>query len=255
MRRIVNCISTIRELDVEDLNAAGCGVELQDFVEPNLSENDMKKLINEYKRSLREIKGIKSMHGPFLDLKPASPDKEIRRVSQIKYRRTLEIAHELDVDYVVFHSQINPYLNQPFLRDLNNRQAAAFWRALMDVTPYKGEVVIENVFEESPYMLRDLIDAIGHERISINLDIGHSNLGYTSLKDWIHVLADRLSYMHVHGNSGFEDQHIVPSDEKLDSLLEILDQEGIDPFLALEYKINNLKEEVQRYRRPHSYIK
>lgn len=247
MRRIVNCISTIKELDVEGLNGAGCGVELQDFVEPNLSEKDRGNLIGEYKIRLQEIKGIKSLHGPFLDLKPASPDKEIRRVSQIKYRRTLEIAHELDVDYVVFHSQINPYLNQSFLRDLNNKQAAAFWKEMMDATPYRGEVVIENVFEESPYMLRDLIDAIDHDRISINLDIGHSNLGYTSLKEWIHILSDRLSYMHVHGNSGFEDQHIVPSDEKLLTLLELLDQEGIDPVLALEYKINNLKEEVQRY--------
>jgi sugar phosphate isomerase/epimerase len=109
-RRIVNCISTIKELDVEELNRSGCGVELQDFVEPNLSKEDVEMLIDGYKNRLAQVKGIKSLHGPFLDLKPASPDKEIRRVSQIKYRRTLEIAHELDVQFVVFHSQINPYL-------------------------------------------------------------------------------------------------------------------------------------------------
>jgi sugar phosphate isomerase/epimerase len=249
-RRIINCIGTIKELNVKELNESGCGVELQDFVEPNLSEENVKRLTEDYKYRLQELKGIKSLHGPFLDLKPASPDKEIRRVSQIKYRRTLEIAHELDVQYVIFHSQINPYLNQAFLRELNNKQAAAFWNAMMDVTPYTGEVVIENVFEESPYMLRELIDAIHHDRISINLDIGHSNLGYSSLKEWIHVLGDRISYMHIHGNSGFEDQHKVPSDEKITSILEILDQEGIDPVLALEYKINNIKEEARRYRRP-----
>lgn len=248
-RRIVNCISTIKELDVEELNRSGCGVELQDFVEPNLSKEDVEMLIDGYKNRLAQVKGIKSLHGPFLDLKPASPDKEIRRVSQIKYRRTLEIAHELDVQFVVFHSQINPYLNQSFLRELNNKQAAAFWRALMDVTPYKGEVVIENVFEESPYMLRELVDAIDHDSISINLDIGHSNLGSAPLSEWIHVLGDKLTYMHIHGNSGFEDQHIVPSDEKLTSLLEILDKDGLDPVLALEYKIANISEEVQRYRR------
>jgi len=82
-RRIVNCISTIKELDVEELNRSGCGVELQDFVEPNLSKEDVEMLIDGYKNRLAQVKGIKSLHGPFLDLKPASPDKEIRRVSQI----------------------------------------------------------------------------------------------------------------------------------------------------------------------------
>ncbi len=248
-RRIVNCISTIEELDVNEFNKAGCGVELQDFVEPNLSEDQIEKLVHDYSEELPELTGIKSLHGPFLDLKPSSPDKDIRRISQLKYRRTLQIAHELDVQFVVFHSQINPYLNQSFLRELNNRQAAAFWKAIMEMTPYKGKVVIENVFEESPYMLKELIDHIGQDRIAINLDIGHMNIGHSSLSEWVHILGEKIEYLHIHGNNGMEDQHLVPTDEKIRNVLRILENEGIDPVLALEYEVQDPAKEIKRYSR------
>ncbi|MGM0396853.1 MAG: sugar phosphate isomerase/epimerase family protein [Bacillota bacterium] len=246
-RKILNCIRTINELDVEAFNRVGCGVELQDFVEPNLTDAQIEKLIEEYGNKLTELDGLKAIHGPFLDLKPSSPDKDIRKISQIKYGRTLQIAHKLDVDYVIFHSQINPYLNQQFLRDLNNRQAAAFWRSLMGLSPYKGRVVIENVFEESPYMLKELIDEINHDRIAVNLDIGHMNIGYCSLREWVEVLGDYVEYVHVHGNNGIEDQHITPTDQRLQSLFSALDENDVNPVLALEYKVLDLEKELGRY--------
>lgn len=246
-RKIINCISTIKELDVEKLNLAGCGVEIQDFVGPNLTEEDIGILVDKYTSNLAGIKGIKSMHGPFLDLKPVSPDREIRLVSQLKYKKALEIANKLDLDYVVFHSQINTYLNEPSLRDINNKQAANFWNSFIEITPYKGKIVIENVFEESPYMLRELIDSINHSRIAINLDIGHLNLGNCSLWEWIDVLGDKIEYMHIHSNNGLQDQHYKPSEKVLLNLFEVIEKKEINPILALEYKVMDIEKEVKRY--------
>ena len=42
MRKIVKCIRQIAELNVDLFNGLGLGVEIQDFTEPNLSEEDKK---------------------------------------------------------------------------------------------------------------------------------------------------------------------------------------------------------------------
>jgi len=62
----------------------------------------------------------------------------------------LEIATQLDMDYLIFHSQINPLINEPFISDLNNLQAKQFWTKITRETDYRGTIVIENVFEKSP---------------------------------------------------------------------------------------------------------
>src|SRR5690554_4555564 len=123
---IVKAISTWRELDVELFNDLDIGVEIQDFVEPNLNKEELGGIIKYYNEKLGQVRGLKTMHGPFLDLKPSSPDMMIREVSRMKYRATLQIASILKIDHIIFHSQINPYLNQPYLRKLNNSQAKEF---------------------------------------------------------------------------------------------------------------------------------
>ena len=248
-RNILKCISTIEKLDVDLFNDAGCGVEIQDFVEPNLTKEEREHLVVSYQEKLKDLKGLKAIHGPFLDLKPSSPDPDIRRVSQLKYMETLQAAHRLDVDFVVFHSQLNPYLNQPALRDLNNRQAAEFWQWIMGNSPYRGKIVIENVFEESPFMIRELLDQIAHDRIMVNLDIGHINLGVSDMVRWIEILDQDIAYVHIHGNNGFHDQHRPPEDSVIRRLLEALASRDINPSFALEYDLDSLKEEVGRYRK------
>lgn len=150
MRKIVKCIRQIAELNVDLFNGLGLGVEIQDFTEPNLSEEDKKDIIDNYIEVFKGFKGIKSMHGPFLDLKPSSPDLLIREISYKRYLDTINIARELDMDYLIYHSQINPYLNEPGLSKLNNLQAKEFWDKILDETDFKGIILIENVFEEGP---------------------------------------------------------------------------------------------------------
>jgi sugar phosphate isomerase/epimerase len=244
---ILNCISTIDELDIVELNRNGVGVEIQDFVEPNLSYEDKESLIKEYKERLIDLKGSISIHGPFLDLKPASPDPDIKRVSREKYLEALDIANQLEADYIIFHSQINPYLNEPNLKDLNNLQAKEFWDEVLLITDFKGIILIENIFEETPTILKELIECIDSNRIKINLDLGHLNLSKAFLKVWINELSSYLAYIHMHGNNGIYDEHKDPSDSLVEEVFIHLNKMDLKPTIALEYKINNLDKEMQRY--------
>ena len=250
-RQILNCISTIDELNIEEFTRLGIGVEIQDFTEPNFSEDEVDQLVLRYKEQFKDFRLTKSMHGPFLDLKPSSPDLQIRAISQKRYRKALEIATELDMDYIVFHSQIDPNLNEPSLARLNNSQSRDAWTALVHAAKdYRGTIVIENVFEKSPAMLKDLIETIDLPRVKINLDVGHCLLGQASPKEWISALHKHIAYIHFHTNNGIHDQHKRVTGEDIQKLYKLLDQYQIDPVIALEYPVIDLEQEVLAFTAP-----
>lgn len=247
-RKIVNCISTKEELNLYDYKQLDIGLEIQDFVEPNLSKKERKLTIETYKGFFKGFNNIKGLHGPFLDLKPASPDKDIRRLSQEKYFKTLEIANELEIDYVIFHSQMNPLLNEPEIMELNYSQNGDFFNFLMRETPYKGIVLIENIFEKDPNHMLRLINKIESDRVKINLDIGHAKLTGFNIEEWIKELKDYIAYIHFHSNNGLYDQHNRPKDEEITELYNLLDKYEINPVISLEYKKVDLKEEIKRFK-------
>jgi sugar phosphate isomerase/epimerase len=246
--RILNCIRTIDNLNVDEANSLGYGIELQDFVEPNLKVEEKKLLLSKYSLEFQKLIGLKALHGPFLDLKPSSPDLLIREASRMKYAETLDIAEYLKVDYVIFHSQINPYLSLPSLRKLNARQAADYWKEALSKTKYKGIILLENIFEETPDMLKELLDEINDERVRVNLDIGHLRLGKSKLSEWVQSLNKYLAYIHVHGNDGRYDTHMPPTDADIFELASALADHNVSPVLALEYKVKDMESELKRYR-------
>lgn len=248
MKTILKAISTIEEFDVEMFNKLNIGVEIQDFTEPNLNIKQKDSLIRKYKKLFKDFKGVKALHGPFLDLKPASPDAAIRDVSYARYLNTLDIAHKLDIDYLIFHSQINPYLNETFIRSLNNSQNKEFWKKISKSSKYSGTILVENIFEEKPEMLKEYIETVNMTNIKINLDIGHAKLGKVALEEWIKELKDHIVYMHIHSNGGEFDSHSNPSQEEIKHLFQILEKYKIDPILSLEYKTEDLEKEILKYR-------
>lgn len=249
--QIVKCISTIEEFSPVEFETLNIGVEIQEFVEPNLKDDEIENLVYEYEKLLKNFSHIKSLHGPFLDLKPASPDRDIRNISYKKYLRTLEIARELDMDYVIFHSQINPWLNEPYIKSLNNNQNKDFWHHILeDIKGFKGQIVLENIFEDDPLILKELIETIDFPNIRVCLDIGHAKLRTSKpLEKWVKELGQYVEYVHLHWNEGLYDEHVRPEDEDISYVKELLSKYNTNPIVALEYKVNDLKRETQRINR------
>lgn len=248
MRDIIKTVSTIDEFHPKLYNDLGIGLEIQDYTEPNLTMRQMAIILAKYKKMLTDFKGIKAMHGPFLDLMPASPDLEIRRVSQQRYLNALFIARELDLDFLIFHSQINPAIKEPKIVELNNFQTRKMWERLLDESKYEGTVLVENLFETDPHQIKKYIDDVNMPNIKINLDIGHAKLSKYPICKWVEILGDRIEYMHVHTNKGYKDSHSIPSKKEIKELYKILDDNEINPKLSLEYATKNLEEEIKKYR-------
>ena len=161
----------------------------------------------------------------------------------------MRIAIELDIDYVIFHSQIIPWLNEPNIANLNNLQAREFWESLLiEIDEFNGIIVIENIFENTPEMLKDLISTISMPKIKINLDLGHARLGTVSLEKWIKELKDYLAYIHLHSNDGFYDLHIEPSEIEINALNSLLYKYNLNPPISLEFKSDNIPNHVRLIR-------
>jgi sugar phosphate isomerase/epimerase len=249
-RNILKCISIVDDFILDEYKDNNIGVEIQDFTESNLSKDEIDTIVKKYKGLFQNFNNIKSLHGPFLDLKPASPDEDIRKLSYNKYLRTINIATELEMDYLIFHSQINPFLSEPFISDLNNRQSREFWVKIMGETQeYKGTILIENIFEESPKMLKEYMQTLNMDNIKVNLDIGHARLGKASLEEWISELKDYIAYIHLHWNNGTYDQHTEPTEGDMDQVKSLLNKYNINPVISLEHKVTDLKSTVDLLRK------
>lgn len=248
--KIVKCVSTREEFNLEKFKELDIGVEVQDFTTPNLEKDQVEEVFNSYKEKLKGFTYTKSLHGPYLDLKPASPDKDIRRISQKKYLDTLQVAKKLNMDYIIFHSQINPWLREERVRQINNKQHRDFWHRTLDqIKDFTGTILLENIFEDSPLFLKELVETINLPKVKICLDIGHAKLdGNQPLENWIKELGAHIEYVHLHWNRGLYDEHHIPKDENIKYILNLLLENNIKPIIALEYYVENLEREIERIR-------
>lgn len=249
MVKIVKCVKNIIDFNLDEFNKLNIGVEIQDFVNFSLNGILMENRVIKYKELLYNFNNIISLHGPFLDLKPISPDPDIRRISYNKYLKALIIAKELNSDYIIFHSQINPHLKEPNLIRMMNSKTKEFWVEILDESDYEGVVLIENIFEDDPQLLKEYIEAINMPNIRINLDIGHVKLNEVSLENWIAELKDYIEYIHIHSNNGKYDEHKSPTEFEILKLNHLLKKYNINPVLGLEYTTENIENEVNRYRK------
>ncbi|MCF6466768.1 sugar phosphate isomerase/epimerase family protein [Clostridium sp. Cult2] len=248
---IVNCISIIHDFNKEKYIELGTGLEIQDFAKPDLLDEGWEDRVEEYKRKLDGFSNILSLHGPFLDLKPVSPDKTIRKASYNRYLSALYIGKELNTDYIIFHSQINPWIKEPKIKELTNKLNKKFWNEIIkEVKDYKGKILIENIFEDDPILTKELVDTIDLPNVKVCLDIGHAMLETKNgLENWIKELNNRIEYIHLHWNDGIYDQHNRPSKENIILLKDLLDRYNLNPIIALEYNVDDIEEEIKRIRR------
>jgi len=72
---------------------------------------------------------------------------------------------------------------------------------------------LENVFEETPDMLLDIVARVNDPRFRICLDVGHINVySRVPVLDWLEQCAEYVSHFHIHSNDGSLDSHNPPSE-------------------------------------------
>ncbi len=160
-----------------------------------------------------------SLHGPYVDLAPGSPDARIREVTLERLLQTAEPAGLLGARQVVIHSGWDPWRWRydggwrPWAE-----RSLEVWERLLGGTQSQGTVfALENVFEEEPGPLMEVIERLGSPRFGHCFDLGHWNVfARCSLENWLSALGSFAVAVHLHDNDGGRDEHLALGQGNID---------------------------------------
>ena len=182
--------------------------EYNDFFLPAILDNEEKKkeLIEFYKKLPRD-RSNDTIHGAFLDVTLHSIDDKIREVSELRVRQSMEIAKELGVRGVIFHTNmIANFKEATYMQNWVNTNAAFYKKILAE---YPGiYVFVENMFDFDPDMLVKLAEKMKEEvYFGVCLDYAHATISKVAAKEWIKKLKTYIKHMHINDNDKKDDQH------------------------------------------------
>ena len=164
------CIShLLPDEEMKELVAAtGVGVESIDF---SISDNldHLEKTIESYQKKLEEMGNPPLiLHGPFLDLNPASFDSLIRDVTMKRFMQCYQAGLKLGAKKIVFHSGMIPCV---YYRDVYKQVEHPNFKLCLDM---------------------------GHAHCYSEI----------SVLEWAQELAPYIGHVHVHDNAGDRDAHL-----------------------------------------------
>ncbi len=187
----------------------GLGIELMAFAYPDVLDGDWRSVMERYKIMLQPVPGMITMHGPFMDMAPGSPDQQINEVCRGRFRHVLRIAHELGAQIVVLHANFIAAIHTKEYRAGWQRRNIAFWSEIADYAAQLGvKVAVENMWEFDPDIIGDVIKTIDHPNLRACLDVGHAHLySQVPFTEWLETLRPYLIHVHVNNNDGIMDFH------------------------------------------------
>lgn len=220
--------------------------EYNDFFYPAIyqSEGETRRRINIYKSLDRDM-SRDTMHGVFFDIAMTSTDEIIRNRSRVIMNNSMEIAANLGVKGVVFHTGINPGLwNRSYLDGWLD--TAATWLDKLAKEYSHIEIYIENTFDKEPGVLTSLIDLLSHRKnVKLCLDYGHALLTDTEDEEWVRQMAPYVGHVHLNDHDMKEDLHLAPGKGLVDfeRFEDLMEEYEVDAQVLLE--LNGAQEQLE----------
>lgn len=217
MKRNKIFLSTIAPDAADAARQNGLGLEIAEYCTAwNMDE----KFSETHAIVEQETHGVnrRLLHAPFSELFPCAVDPKARELARFRYRQAIALAKRYGGEKVVIHGGFNHRLYFPCWY---TEQSVLFWRDFLKEDP-GVDIVLENVLEEKPEMLLDILRKVNHPRLRLCLDVGHVNAySLVPAERWLKDCAPWLSHFHIHNNDGGCDSHSLPGDGTLplDSLL------------------------------------
>ena len=196
-------ISTIAQDAADIARKYGLGLEIAEYC----TAWNMDEKFQETDAVVRqEIAGVENrvFHAPFNELFPCAIDPKARALAASRYRQAIRLAKDYGAAKVILHGGYNPMLYYPVWYI---EQSIVFWRELLREDP-GIRIVLENVLEEDPQMLIDIVKGVDHPSFKLCLDVGHVNAySPVPVMDWLKTCAPYIDHFHLHNNDGTRDAH------------------------------------------------
>lgn len=196
-------LSTIDPNAQETAKQYGLGLEIAEYC----TAWNMDEKFRETDTAVRQkLTGIQKriLHAPFNELFPCAIDPKARALAADRYRQAIELAKGYGAKKVIIHGGYNPRIYYPVWYV---EQSVLFWNAFLEEDP-GVEIILENVLEDEPGLLLDVVKGVDDPRLRLCLDVGHAN-AYTAVPPmkWLETWAPYLSHFHLHNNDGSWDTH------------------------------------------------
>lgn len=157
---------------------------------------------------------VRSLHGAFIDVNPASGDGELAKLSEKRYEESCEKAIACKAENVVFHSTCFPFLRGYYLESWADK-SAEFYTRLANKYPLLT-FFIENSFDIDPCPIKELIKRTDAKNVKVCLDIGHINYSRAKQEQWFEELGEYTGYLHLSDNKGVYDDHLAIGEGSVD---------------------------------------
>ena len=145
------------------------------------------------------------VHGPFTDMAPAAFDHIFREQTRLRLEQATAATRKLGLHRMVVHSGYVPMIFDP---SWHVKESIGFWQDFLRDKPADFRLYLENVMDEEPELLLDVIEGVDDPRMKICLDVGHVNaISEKPITGWIEKLGPHIHHLHLHNNDGTRDQH------------------------------------------------
>ena len=214
-------ISTIADDASEVAFKYGLGIEIAEFCTAGNLDTNFAYWDKEVRRKMESASRY-VLHAPFNELCPAAIDPKIRETARYRYKQTYEYTKSIGVNRMVVHSGYIPLV---YYKSWFVEQSLQFWRAFMEDKPDDCMIFIENVLEDGPELICEMVKELDDSRVRICLDIGHANtqISKQPLNRWVEACAPYLGHVHLHNNFGENDEH-NGLDEGTINMTDVLNQ-------------------------------
>lgn len=211
--------------------------EYNDFFLADILEDKKKQLgiIDFYAKHRRDF-SQDTMHGAFLDVTVHSSDRKIREISELRVRQSMEIAKEMGLRGVVFHTnRIYGFRDETYLKNWIETNKN-FFSTICEEYPNQ-QIFMENMFDEAPDILFRLAEEMsGCENFGVCLDYAHGAISGTAAEEWIRQLAPYVRHMHINDNDLKNDLHLAVGTGQIDwkKFTQEMEQYHIDASVLIE---------------------
>jgi sugar phosphate isomerase/epimerase len=158
-----------------------------------------------------------TMHGPFVDLSPGSPDPAVRALTRHRFEQLLELVALFKPKSLVCHAGYDRK-RYGFHREEWIEKSLEIWSWLALCARERGAILmLENVYEDGPGDIHVLFERLAHLDVRFCLDPGHASaFGQAALEQWLESLGFYLGQIHLHDNHGDWDDHLALGYGKID---------------------------------------
>lgn len=182
------------------------------------------------------------LHAPYNELFPCAIDKRARALAAERYRHAAELAKRYGCEKVIIHGGYQPMMYFPVWY---TEQSILFWKEFLRADP-GVEIVLENVMEQEPDWLLDIVKAVDSPALRMCLDIGHVNAySGVSVMEWLERCAPYITHFHIHNNDGTRDQHNALFDGKIPMLEFLHRAEDLCPDATFTFELMKAESSIK----------